>query len=71
MEEKEIQQRFRLLQQEVESAISLVEEVRLNCAAVADALKIDDVTDVGVTHGTRGISHRRGRRNCSGGSALR
>jgi hypothetical protein len=49
----------------------LVEEVRLNCAAVADALKIDDVTDVGVTHGTRGISHRRGRRNCSGGSALR
>jgi hypothetical protein len=41
MEEKEIQQRFHLLQQEVEAAISLVEEVRLNCAAVADALKIE------------------------------
>jgi hypothetical protein len=41
MEEKEIQQRLHLLQQEAEAAISLVEEVRLNCAAVADALKIE------------------------------
>jgi hypothetical protein len=38
---KEIHQRFHLLQQEVESAISLVEEARLNGAAVADALKIE------------------------------
>jgi hypothetical protein len=41
MEEKEIYQRFHLLQQEVESAISLVEEVRLNCTAVAATLKIE------------------------------
>jgi hypothetical protein len=41
MEEKELQQRFHLLQQEVEAAISLVEEVRLNYAAAVDALKIE------------------------------
>jgi hypothetical protein len=41
MEEKEIQQRFHLLQQEVDAATSVVEEVRLNFAAVADALKIE------------------------------
>jgi hypothetical protein len=41
MEEKELQQRFHLLQQEVEAAISLVEEVRLNHAAAVDALKIE------------------------------
>jgi hypothetical protein len=41
MEEKELQQRFHLLQQEVEAAISLVEEGRLNYAAAVDALKIE------------------------------
>jgi hypothetical protein len=41
MEEKELQQRFHLLQQEVEAAISMVEEVRLNYAAADDALKIE------------------------------
>jgi hypothetical protein len=41
MEEKEIQQRFHLLQQEVDAATSVVEEVRLNFAAVVDALKIE------------------------------
>jgi hypothetical protein len=41
MEEKEIQQRFHLLQQQVEAAVSLLEEVKLNCAAAADALKIE------------------------------
>jgi hypothetical protein len=41
MEEKELQQRFHLLQKEVEAAISLVEEVRLNYAAAVDALKIE------------------------------
>jgi hypothetical protein len=41
MEEKELQQRFHLLQQEVEAAISLIEEVRLNYTAAVDALKIE------------------------------
>jgi hypothetical protein len=41
MEEKELQQRFHLLQQQVEAAVSLLEEVKLNCAAAADALKIE------------------------------
>jgi hypothetical protein len=41
MEEKEIQQRFHLLQQEVDAATSLVDEVRLNFAAAVDALKIE------------------------------
>jgi hypothetical protein len=41
MEEKELQQRFHLLQQEVEAAISLVEEVRFNYAAAVDSLKIE------------------------------
>jgi hypothetical protein len=41
MEEKQIEQRFHLLQQEVEAAVSLVEQIKLNCAAATDALKID------------------------------
>jgi hypothetical protein len=41
MEEREIQQRFHLFQQQVEAAVSLLEEVKLNCAAAADALKIE------------------------------
>ena len=41
MEEKELQQRFHLLQQQVEAAISLIEEVRLNYTAAVDALKIE------------------------------
>jgi hypothetical protein len=41
MEEKQIEQRFHLLQQEVEAAVALVEQVKLNCAAATDALKIE------------------------------
>jgi hypothetical protein len=41
MEEKELQQRLHLLQQEVEAAISLIEEVRLTYIAAVDALKIE------------------------------
>jgi hypothetical protein len=41
MEERDIQQRFHLVQQEVEAAISLVEELKLTCAAATDALKIE------------------------------
>jgi hypothetical protein len=41
MEEKQIKQRVHLLQQEVEAAVSLVEQVKLNCAAATDALKIE------------------------------
>jgi hypothetical protein len=41
MEEKQIEQRFHLLQQEIEAAASLVEQVKLNCAATTDALKIE------------------------------
>ena len=41
MQEKQIEQRFHLLQQEVEAAVSLVEQIKLNCAAAIDALKID------------------------------
>jgi hypothetical protein len=41
MEEKQMEQRFHLLQQEVEAAVSLVEQIKLNCAAATDALKID------------------------------
>ncbi len=41
MEERDIQQRFHLLQQQVEAAISLVEELKLTCAAATDALKIE------------------------------
>jgi hypothetical protein len=41
MEEKQIEQRFHLLQQEAEAVIALVEQVKLNCAATTDALKIE------------------------------
>jgi hypothetical protein len=41
MEEKEVQERFHLLQQEVEAAIALVEEVKLTCAAATDVLKFE------------------------------
>jgi hypothetical protein len=41
MEEKQIEQRFHLLQQEVEAAVALVEQAKLNCAAATDALKIE------------------------------
>ncbi len=41
MEERDILQRFHLLLQEVEAAISLVEEFKLICAAATDALKIE------------------------------
>jgi hypothetical protein len=41
MEEKQIEQRVHLLQQEVEAAVALVEQVKLNCAAATDALKIE------------------------------
>ena len=41
MEEKQIEQRFHLLQQEVEAAGALVEQAKLNCAAATEALKIE------------------------------
>src|SRR5919106_2131663 len=41
MEEKQIEQRFHLLQQEIEAAAALVEQVKLDCAAATDALKIE------------------------------
>ncbi len=41
MEDKELQQRFHLLHQEVEAAVSLVEDVKLNCKTATDALKIE------------------------------
>jgi hypothetical protein len=41
MEERDIQQRFHLLQQEVEAATSLVEELKLTGAAATDASKIE------------------------------
>jgi hypothetical protein len=41
MEEKEIQQRFHLLHQQIEAAIALVEDVKLTCAAAADVLRIE------------------------------
>lgn len=41
MEEKQIEQRFHLLQQEVEAAVSLIDQAKLNCAAATDALKIE------------------------------
>lgn len=41
MEEKELRQRFHLLQQEVEAAVSLVEDAKLNCQTATDALKIE------------------------------
>jgi hypothetical protein len=41
MEEKELRQRFHLLQQEVEAAVSLVEDAKLSCKSAIDALKIE------------------------------
>jgi hypothetical protein len=41
MEDKELQQRFHLLHQEVEAAVSLVDDVKLNCKTATDALKIE------------------------------
>jgi hypothetical protein len=41
MEEKDIQQRFHLLQQEVEAAVSLIADMKLNSTAAIDALKIE------------------------------
>jgi hypothetical protein len=41
MEEQEIQQRFHLLQQEVEAAVSLIADTKLNDTAAIDALKIE------------------------------
>lgn len=41
MEDKELQQRFHLLHQEVEAAVSLIEDVKLNCKTATDALKIE------------------------------
>ncbi len=41
MEEKQIKQRFHLLQQEIDAAASLAEQVKLDCAAAIDALNIE------------------------------
>jgi hypothetical protein len=41
MEEKDIQQRFHLLQQEVEAAVSLIGDTKLNSNAAIDTLKIE------------------------------
>jgi hypothetical protein len=41
MEERDIQQRFHLLQQEVESAVSLIGDAKINSTAAIDALKIE------------------------------
>jgi hypothetical protein len=41
MEERQIEQRIHLLQQEVEAAVSLIDQAKLNCAAATDALKIE------------------------------
>jgi hypothetical protein len=41
MEELDIKQQFHLLQKEVEAAISLQEDTKLNLLAAVDALKIE------------------------------
>jgi len=41
MEEKDLQQRFHLLQQEVEAAVSLIGDTKINSTAAIDALKIE------------------------------
>jgi len=41
MEEKDIKQRFHVLQQEVEAAVSLIGDTKLNNTAAIDALKIE------------------------------
>jgi hypothetical protein len=41
MEEKQIEQRFHLLQQKVEAAVALVGQAKLNCAAATDALTME------------------------------
>jgi len=41
MEELDIKQQFHLLQKEVEAAVSLTEDVKLNLLSVIDSLKIE------------------------------
>jgi hypothetical protein len=41
MQEIDIQQRFHLLQREIEAAVSLLKEAKLDFAASLDALKIE------------------------------
>ena len=41
MEEMDIKQQFHLLQKEVEAAISLLEDTKLNLLSTIDALKIE------------------------------
>jgi hypothetical protein len=41
MEELDLKHQFHLLQKEVEAAVSLTEEVKLNLLAAVDALKIE------------------------------
>jgi hypothetical protein len=41
MEEQEIQHRFHQLQQEIEAAVSLIADTKLNDTAAIDALKIE------------------------------
>jgi hypothetical protein len=41
LEEKDIQQRFHLLQQEIEAAVSLIGDTKLNSTTAIDALKIE------------------------------